>query len=95
MGWRGGGRNRASDDHGPSTANRFSRETNGKIEKWFDVLEKKLKFFSSIDACVEWYNTIKPHGALDLKTPVKAYYQRMPQVDALMDPSSLEREAPA
>ena len=70
-------------------------QTNGKIEKWFDVLEKKLKFFSSIDACVEWYNTIKPHGALDLKTPVKAYYQRMPQVDALMDPSSLEREAPA
>ena len=66
-------------------------QTNGKIEKWFDVLEKKLKFFPSVDACVEWYNTIKPHGALDLKTPVKAYYQKMPQTDALMDISILER----
>jgi putative transposase len=71
-------------------------QTNGRIEKWFDVLEKKLKFFPSVDACVEWYNTIKPHGALDLKTPVKAYYRRTPQMDALADPSSLEREeAPA
>ena len=70
-------------------------QTNGKIEKWFDVLEKKLKFFPSIDACVEWYNTIKPHGALDLKTPIKAYYQKMPQLDVLVDPSILEREATA
>ena len=64
-------------------------KTNGKIEKWFDVLEKKLKFFPSIDACVEWYNTNKPHGALDLKTPVKAYYQKMPQLDVMVDPSIL------
>lgn len=66
-------------------------QTNGKIEKWFDTFEKKIKFFSSIDGCVSWYNTIKPHGALDLKTPVKAYYEKMPQLDALMDPSLLER----
>ncbi|MDG7010236.1 MAG: transposase, partial [Nitrososphaerota archaeon] len=71
------------------------RQTNGKIEKWFDVLEKKLRFFSSIDGCIEWYNTIKPHGALDLKTPIKAYYEKMPQLDVLVDPSFLEREAPS
>jgi putative transposase len=67
-------------------------QTNGKIEKWFDVLEKKLKFFSSTDDCVSWYNT-KPHGALDLKKPVKAYYGKMPQLDALMEQSLLKREA--
>ncbi len=67
-------------------------QTNGKIEKWFDTFERKIKFFSSIDECVSWYNNIKPHGALDLKTPVKAYYEKMPQLDALMDPSLLERE---
>jgi putative transposase len=69
-------------------------QTNGKIEKWFDVFEKKIKFFPSIDDCVNWYNTIKPHGALDLKTPIKAYYEKMPQLDVLVDPSSLEREVP-
>jgi len=68
-------------------------QTNGKIEKWFDVLEKKLKFFSSIDDCITWYNTIKPHGALDLKTPIKAYYEKMPQLDALMDPSLMWRSS--
>ncbi|HYB75769.1 MAG TPA: DDE-type integrase/transposase/recombinase [Nitrososphaerales archaeon] len=68
-------------------------QTNGKIEKWFDVLESKLKFFPSIDACVEWYNTVKPHGALDLKTPIRAYYEKMPQLDVIVDPSVIEREA--
>ena len=36
-------------------------QTNSKMEKWFDVLEKELKFFSSIDGCLKWYNTFKPH----------------------------------
>ena len=67
-------------------------QTNGKVEKLFDEIGKKIKFFSSIDECVEWYNTIKPHGALDLKTPIDAYYEKMPQTDALFDPSILEKE---
>lgn len=67
-------------------------QTNGKVEKLFDEIGKKIKFFSSIDECVEWYNTIKPHGALDLETPIDAYYEKMPQLDALIDPSILERE---
>lgn len=68
-------------------------QTNGKVEKLFDEIGKKVKFFSSMDECIEWYNTIKPHGALDLKTPTDAYYERMPQMDALTDPSILEKEA--
>ena len=67
-------------------------QTNGKVEKLFDEIGRKIKFFSSIDECVYWYNTIKPHGALDLKTPIDAYYEKMPQQDMLVDPSILERE---
>ena len=75
--------------------NRFSRETNGKVEKLFDEVGKKIKFFPPIDECVYWYNTIKPHGALDLKTPIDAYYEKMPQTDILADPSILEKEVPS
>jgi putative transposase len=39
-------------------------QTNVKVEKLFDEVGKKIKWFSSIDECVEWYNTIRPHGDL-------------------------------
>jgi len=67
-------------------------QTNGKVEKLFDEIGKKVRFFSSIDECVYWYNTIKPHGALGLKTPIDAYYGKMPQTDILADPSIIEKE---
>ncbi len=78
------------DDDGLLLTNRFSRETNGKVEKLFDEIGRKIRFFPSIEDCVYWYNTIKPHGALNLNTPVEAYYGKMPQLDMLVDPSILE-----
>jgi putative transposase len=68
-------------------------QTNGKVEKLFDEVGKKIRWFRSIDEWVEWYNTMKPHGALDLMTPVDAYYGKMPQTDMLADPSVVERWA--
>ncbi len=65
-------------------------QTNGKVEKLFDEIGRKIRFFPSIEDCVYWYNTIKPHGALNLNTPVEAYYGKMPQLDMLVDPSILE-----
>jgi putative transposase len=65
-------------------------QTNGKIEKFFDIFENKIKWFSSIEEFMEWYNSIRPHGALDLKTPVQAYYEKMAEVDALEYPLSME-----
>ena len=67
-------------------------QTNGKVEKLFDEIGRKIKFFNSINECTHWYNAIKPHGALDLKTPIEAYYQKMPQPDILIDPSILAEE---
>jgi transposase InsO family protein len=66
-------------------------ETNGKLEKLFDILETGLaRGIPSIDDCVYWYNCERPHGALDLKraeTPMEAYYRKLPQKDVLVDPS--------
>ena len=65
-------------------------QTNGKIEKFFDIFENKIKWFSSTEEFMRWYNAVRPHGALDLKTPVEAYYEKMAEVDALSYPSSME-----
>ncbi len=71
-------------------------QTNGKLEKLFDTVERGLsKGFSPIEKCVEWYNCIKPHGALDLEraeTPLEAYYRKMEIKDELADPSIMESE---
>ncbi|MGC8912145.1 MAG: DDE-type integrase/transposase/recombinase [Thermoprotei archaeon] len=69
-------------------------QSNGKIEKFFDIFEKKIRYFSSIDEFFYWYNCVRPHGAFDLskiETPIKMFYARMPQSEMLMDPSILER----
>jgi len=52
-------------------------QTNGKVEKFFDIFEKKVKFFNSVDEFMNWYNFIRPHGAFDierLETPAVIYY---------------------
>jgi len=55
-------------------------QTNGKVEKFFDIFEKKAKFSSSLDEFFEWYNCVRPHGAFDLsklETPVQMFYKKM------------------
>jgi putative transposase len=67
-------------------------QSNGKIEKFFDIFESKIRYFSSIDEFMQWYNCIRPHGAFDiskLETPIKMFYARMPQKEMLIDPSLL------
>jgi len=68
-------------------------QTNGKVEKFFDIFEKKVKFFNSVDEFMNWYNFIRPHGAFDierLETPAVIFYQRLPKKEVIMDPSLLE-----
>ncbi len=70
-------------------------QTNGKIEKFFDIFEKKVRFFPSIDGFMKWYNEVRPHGAFDLsklETPVQMFYQKMEDREAIMDPEALTRE---
>ena len=69
-------------------------QSNGKIEKFFDIFEKKVKFFPSIDEFMEWYNEVRPHGAFDLsklETPVQMFYQKMEAREVMVDPEALTR----
>lgn len=53
-------------------------QTNGKNEKWFDILEKEFdERFESIDAFVNWYNEERISEALDYLTPNEAYKKRL------------------
>ena len=65
-------------------------QTNGKVEKFFDIFEKKVKFFNSVDEFMDWYNFIRPHGAFDiekLETPAVIYYKRLPKREVIMNSS--------
>ena len=67
-------------------------QSNGKIEKFFDVFEKKVKFFSSIDEFMRWYNEVRPHGAFDLskaQTPMEMFHRRKADPEFLTDPELL------
>lgn len=50
------------------------------------------EIFSSIDEFMQWYNCIRPHGAIELRTPIRAYYDKMPRREIIMDPSLIWSE---
>lgn len=53
-------------------------QTNGKNEKWFDILEKEFdERFENIDAFVRWYNLERISEAVDYMTPDEAYQKRL------------------
>ena len=61
---------------------RFSRETNGKLERIYGVYEQKQHQFKSIDEYVHWHNQIKPHLSLNietLETPIQAFHRKLLQ----------------
>jgi putative transposase len=69
-------------------------QTNGKIEKFFDIFEKKVKFFSSIEEFMRWYNCDRPHGAFELsklETPVQMFYKKREDGESIVDPEVLTR----
>lgn len=67
-------------------------QTNGKIEKFFDIFEKKIRFFPSIDEFIQWYNCVRPHGAFDLsklETPILIFYRKLEDKSILTNPDIL------
>src|SRR3990172_3035163 len=69
-------------------------QTNGKIEKFFDIFENKVKFFPSINEFMQWYNCVRPHGAFDLtklETPIKIFYRKLEDKSILTNPDILTR----
>jgi len=56
-------------------------KTNGKIERWFGLLEQKIKLSDPIDEFGLWYNTLKPHMRLNLdecETLEQAFWRELP-----------------
>lgn len=53
-------------------------QTNGKNEKFFDILEKEFdERFEDLDHFIEWYNNKRISEALDYMTPDEAYKKRL------------------
>ena len=55
-------------------------QSNGKVEKFFDLYQNKRYMFSTKEEFVEWYNEIRPHRSLNfevLETPQQAFIRKM------------------
>jgi len=57
-------------------------QTNGKVEKWYDLYEKYRSEFKTFADFVKWYNAVRFHESLDqkhfLQTPENAFWSRLP-----------------
>lgn len=53
-------------------------QTNGKIERFYGEVERRIKKFRSIDEIVVWHNEIKPHSSLNYDEPYNAFWYRLP-----------------
>ena len=57
-------------------------QTNGKIERFFGLVEAKKRFFTDMDELIGWYNYDKPHMSLDFdnaETPEEAFWRKLPE----------------
>ena len=55
-------------------------QSNGKVEKFFDLYQNKRSLFKSKEEFVVWYNEIRPHRSLNfevLETPSQAFIRKM------------------
>lgn len=55
-------------------------QTNGKVEKWFDIYERHRDAFQTPEEFQQWYNTVRPHTALNweqLETPWQAFQRKL------------------
>lgn len=64
-------------------------QTNGKIERFFGTVKRKLpRFDNDLDRLMVWYNTVRPHMSLNLdeiETPYRAYIRKMPKDGTVID----------
>lgn len=54
-------------------------QSNGKVEKWFDLYENRRFDFNTKKEFVQWYNELRPHRSLrfdELETPELAFIRK-------------------
>lgn len=61
------------------TSRRNHPQTNGKMEKWFDTLKKRMKKHpeESLQGIAKWYNEERIHHALNYNTPEQSYWENL------------------
>ncbi len=61
------------------TSRRNHPQTNGKMEKWFDTMKKRLKKHpeETLQDFVRWYNEERIHHALGYRTPEEVYQEKL------------------
>ena len=55
-------------------------QSNGKVEKFFDLYKNKRSLFKTKEEFIEWYNKVRPHRSLnfeELETPQQAFIRKM------------------
>ncbi len=55
-------------------------QSNGKIEKWFQIYDKHRQAFRTKEEFLIWYNEVRPHLSLnieELETPQQAFLRKM------------------
>ena len=55
-------------------------QSNGKVEKFFDLYQNKRHMFDTMEEFVNWYNEVRPHRSLNfeiLETPSQAFIRKM------------------
>ena len=55
-------------------------QSNGKVEKFFDLYQNKRNLFKNNGELIAWYNEIRPHSSLNfevLETPQQAFIRKM------------------
>lgn len=53
-------------------------QSNGKVEKFFHLYERKRDNFATLEEFQRWYNEVRPHLSLhDLETPWQAFQRKM------------------
>ena len=55
-------------------------QSNGKVEKWFDVYRLHRQAFKTKEEFLYWYNEVRPHRSLnfeELETPQQAFVRKM------------------
>ena len=55
-------------------------QSNGKVEKFFDLYQNKRILFKTKEEFIVWYNEVRPHRSLNfeiLETPHQAFIRKM------------------
>jgi len=55
-------------------------QSNGKVEKWFQIYKNHRQAFASKGEFLNWYNEVRPHLSLridELETPHMAFIRKM------------------